>query len=51
LRVLTRKIAAESFYGEQSEPTYGNAAVINFDYDSGSQVHIIAGQVGEGSIS
>ncbi|MFP2430317.1 phage tail protein [Enterobacter ludwigii] len=35
------------FYGVQTEPTYGNAALISFGYDSGSQVHIIAKQGGQ----
>lgn len=35
------------FYGVQTEPTYGNAALISFGYDSGSQVHIIARQGGQ----
>ncbi|EPH5845220.1 phage tail protein [Enterobacter ludwigii] len=35
------------FYAVQSEPTYGNSALISFGYDSGSQVHIIAKQGGQ----
>lgn len=42
-----KKSLRNGFYGVQSEPTYGNAAVISFGYDSGSQVHIIAGQGGQ----
>lgn len=35
------------FYGVQTDATYGNAALISFGYDSGSQVHIIAKQGGQ----
>lgn len=38
------------FYGVQTEPTYGNAALISFGYDSGSQVHIIAKQGGQAPV-
>ncbi|MDR9947271.1 hypothetical protein MX989_14400 [Enterobacter sichuanensis] len=42
-----KKSLRNGFYGVQSEQTYGNAAVISFGYDSGSQVHIIAAQGGQ----
>ncbi|MEB6523831.1 phage tail protein [Enterobacter hormaechei] len=42
-----RKPLRNGFYGVQSEPTYGNAALISFGYDSGSQVHLIAKQGGQ----
>ncbi|HGL4645121.1 TPA: phage tail protein [Enterobacter hormaechei] len=42
-----RKPLRNGFYGVQSEPIYGNAALISFGYDSGSQVHIIAKQGGQ----
>ncbi|WP_338627776.1 tail fiber protein [Enterobacter sp. JJBC] len=35
------------FYAVQSEASYGNASLISFGYDSGSQVHIIAKQGGQ----
>ncbi|WP_053058874.1 phage tail protein [Enterobacter ludwigii] len=35
------------FYAVQSDPNYGNSALISFGYDSGSQVHIIAKQGGQ----
>ncbi|MNB71239.1 Phage tail fiber repeat protein [compost metagenome] len=38
------------FYGVQSETTYGNAGLISFGYDSGSQVHIIAKQGGQAPV-
>lgn len=42
-----RKPLRNGFYAVQSEPTYGNSALISFGYDSGSQVHIIAKQGGQ----
>lgn len=42
-----KKSLRNGFYGVQSEPTYGNASLISFGYDSGSQVHIIAKQGGQ----
>ncbi|HBL4971619.1 TPA: phage tail protein [Enterobacter cloacae] len=35
------------FYAVQNEASYGNASLISFGYDSGSQVHIIAKQGGQ----
>lgn len=35
------------FYAVQSEASFGNASLISFGYDSGSQVHIIAKQGGQ----
>ncbi|WP_213760373.1 hypothetical protein [Enterobacter hormaechei] len=45
--VDAKKPLRNGFYGVQSEPTYGNASLISFGYDSGSQVHIIAKQGGQ----
>ncbi len=45
-----KKPLRNGFYGVQSEPTYGNAALISFGYDSGSQVHFIAKQGGQAPI-
>lgn len=42
-----KKPLRNGFYGVQSEPTYGNASLISFGFDSGSQVHIIAKQGGQ----
>lgn len=42
-----KKPLRNGFYGVQSEPTYGNASLISFGYDSGSQVQIIAKQGGQ----
>ncbi|WP_407211505.1 phage tail protein [Enterobacter hormaechei] len=42
-----KKPLRNGFYGVQSEPTYGNASLISFGYDSGSQVHLIAKQGGQ----
>ncbi|MHA0949577.1 pyocin knob domain-containing protein [Enterobacter ludwigii] len=42
-----KKPLPNGFYGVQSDPAYGNAALISFGYDSGSQVHIIAKQGGQ----
>jgi len=42
-----KKPQYNGFYGVQSEPTYGNAAMISFGFDSGSQTHIIAKQGGQ----
>ncbi|HGK4754920.1 TPA: phage tail protein [Enterobacter cloacae] len=45
-----QKPLRNGFYGVQTEPTYGNAALISFGYDSGSQVHIIAKQGGQAPV-
>ncbi|MFZ5270955.1 hypothetical protein [Enterobacter asburiae] len=45
-----RKPLRNGFYAVQSEPTYGNSALISFGYDSGSQTHIIARQGGTAPI-
>ncbi|HEY4437699.1 MAG TPA: phage tail protein [Lelliottia sp.] len=42
-----KKPLTNGFYGVQTDPTYGNAALISFGYDSGSQVHLIAKQGGQ----
>ncbi len=42
-----KKSLRNGFYGVQSDPAYGNASLISFGYDSGSQVHIIAKQGGQ----
>lgn len=45
-----KKPQYNGFYGVQGEPTYGNAALISFGFDSGSQTHIIAKQGGTAPI-
>ncbi|MFZ4171340.1 gp53-like domain-containing protein [Enterobacter ludwigii] len=42
-----KKSLRNGFYAVSSEPAYGNASLISFGYDSGSQVHIIAKQGGQ----
>ncbi|MEX1841198.1 phage tail protein [Enterobacter cloacae] len=42
-----QKPLRNGFYAVQSEPTYGNASLISFGYDTGYQVHIIAKQGGQ----
>lgn len=42
-----KKSLRNGFYAVSNEPTYGNASLISFGYDSGSQVHIIAKQGGQ----
>ncbi|WP_320734064.1 phage tail protein [Enterobacter kobei] len=42
-----KKPLRNGFYAVSSEPAYGNASLISFGYDSGSQVHIIAKQGGQ----
>lgn len=39
-----KKPLRNGFYGVQSEPTFGNSALISFGFDSGSQTHLIARQ-------
>lgn len=41
------KSLRNGFYAVQSEASFGNASLISFGYDSGSQVHIIAKQGGQ----
>lgn len=45
-----KKTLRNGFYGVQSEPTYGNASLISFGFDSGSQVHLIAKQGGQAPV-
>ncbi|MNB60024.1 hypothetical protein D3C81_31720 [compost metagenome] len=42
-----RKPLRNGFYGVSADPTYGNASLISFGYDSGSQVQIISKQGGQ----
>ncbi|MEP9069896.1 phage tail protein [Enterobacter hormaechei] len=42
-----KKSLRNGFYAVSNEPAYGNASLISFGYDSGSQVHIIAKQGGQ----